>query len=264
MADGGGDHMKPVPIHPLSALAGAGLLTLVLLAAGAVQAPIRVQAFPDCAGLVRVAGIPDPRDMVVIKEGTPFVVPPGKLLAISGLGGTHDLGANTLEVTLRVDGRDEFAASVRLPYGSGTTMAEPPPGFTVHAGSTVEVVSANGSFGCAWGYVVDAGSHTPGLVRIAGVPDPRSMVVIREGTPFIVPPGKLLTITGLGGIASATGATVKVDGLNAFVAAANWSVGSSCSVCPVPPGLAIQAGSSVTVDSGTGVLGRAWGYLVDG
>ena len=61
--------MKPVSIHPLSAFAGAGLLGFVLLAASAVQAPIHVQPFPDCTqGLVRVAGIPDPRQMVVIRS----------------------------------------------------------------------------------------------------------------------------------------------------------------------------------------------------
>src|SRR5438093_7366472 len=166
--------MKSVSIHPLSALAGAGLLGLVLLAAAAVQAPIRVQPFPDCAGLVRVAGIPDPRQMIVIKEGTPFVVPADKLLSITGLGATHDVA----DVTLRVDGQDEFAGVVRLPYGNETTITEPPPGFTAHAGSTVEVVSGGGVFGCAWGYLVGAEPRTPGLVRVAGIPDPRSMVVI--------------------------------------------------------------------------------------
>lgn len=256
--------MKPVWIHPLSALAGDGLLGLILVASGAAQTPSLLQQIPTGSGTVRVAGIPDPRSMLVIREGTPFVVPQGKILAITGLGGSNHLGPNTLEVMLRVDDVDEISASVRLPYGNGTTMADTPPGFIAHAGSTVEVLSPTGLFACAWAYLVDASEHVTGrLVRIAGIPDPRAMVVIREGSPFVVPAGKVLSITGLGGAVGGTTATLKVDGANALVAAGNWSSGNPCSVCPAPPGLAIQAGSSVAVDSGTGTLGRTWGYLVD-
>ena len=45
--------MKHVTIHPFSAFAGAGLLGLVLVAAGAVQVPIQARQFPGCAGLLR-------------------------------------------------------------------------------------------------------------------------------------------------------------------------------------------------------------------
>src|SRR5262245_39512986 len=86
--------MKPVSIHPLSALAGAGLLGLWILAVGA-QSQIQVR---PCRGLVSVADIPDPRQMVVIKEGTPFVVPAGKILAITALGGTGQGTISTIWV----------------------------------------------------------------------------------------------------------------------------------------------------------------------
>lgn len=255
--------MKPISIHPLSTLAGAGLLGLVLLASGAVHQGVAVQQLPfGPSRPVRLAGIPDPTQMLLIREGTPFVVPQGKILVLTGLGGSNHLGANTLEVTLRVDGLDEVAASIRMPYGQGTTIADAPPGFSLRAGATVEVLSQTGTIGCAWGYLADASD--PGLVRVAGLPDPRTMVVIREGLPFVVPAGKVLAITGLGGTASGTQTTLRVDGINTLVAASNWSVGSSCSVCSTPPGLAVEAGATVAVDSGTGTLGRAWGYLVDG
>jgi hypothetical protein len=99
--------MKPFPLHPLSALAGAGLLGLGLLAAGAVQ----VQRIPTNRGPLHAAGVPAPKEMVVIKEGTPLVVPAGKLLAVTCLGGTYD----NVQATLRVDGQDEFASVARLP-----------------------------------------------------------------------------------------------------------------------------------------------------
>lgn len=253
--------MPPISIHPLSALAGAGLLGLTLLPTGAIQRSAAVQQLPfNPSRLVRVAGIPDPTQMLVIREGTPFVVPQAKLLVVTGLGGWNHLGSNTLEVKLRVDGLDEVAASIRLPYGKGTTISEVPSGFSVGAGATVEVLSQTGLFGCACGYLVDASD--PDLVRVAGIPDPRAMVVIREGLPFVVPAGKALAITGLGAAAGGTQATLRVDGGNSLVAIGNWSVGSSCSVCPTPPGIAAGAGATVAVDSGTS-LGRAWGYLVD-
>jgi len=255
--------MRPLSVHWRSAFAGAGLLGAILLVAGAAQVPLPPREIPAGVGLTRVAGIPDPREMVVVREGTPYIVPPGRLLAITGLGGTNHLGPNTLEVTLRVDGIDEVEASVRLPYGNGTTVADLPQGFSVREGSSVEVLSTTGDYGCAWGYLAEAAGHGSGVVRIAGIPDPRSMVVIREAELFEVPAGKLLVLTGLGGTAGGTTATLKVDGAIALVAASNWSAGNSSSVCAVPPGLSLPAGSTVAVESSTVTLGRAWGYLSD-
>ncbi len=61
--------MKPVSIHPFSALAGAGLLGLVILATGAVQTPGLFQKlarwFP---GPIEVVGVPDPRHMLVCRS----------------------------------------------------------------------------------------------------------------------------------------------------------------------------------------------------
>jgi len=144
--------MKPVSIHPLSALAGAGLLGLILMASGAAQTPVPLQQIATGqTGLIRVAGIPDPRQMLVIREGTPFVVPAGKLLVITGLGGT----GSGVVAGLRVDGVNQFAASGNLESGNALSIRAVPPGFTVEAGLTVEVSSGT-PFGRAWGYLVDA------------------------------------------------------------------------------------------------------------
>ena len=144
--------MKTVSIHPFSALAGAGLLGFVLMAAAAMQVPGSVQRFPvRPAREFRIAGIPDPRQMVVIKEGTPFVVPAGKILAVTGLGGA----AQGAVVTVWVDGTREVQAWAELSYGNAVTVREVPPGLVVQAGSTV-LVDSGTLLGRAWGYLADA------------------------------------------------------------------------------------------------------------
>jgi len=145
--------MKPVSIHPLSALAGAGLLGLILVASGAAQSPMPLQQLPTGqVGLVRVAGIPDPRLMLVIRDGTPLVVPAGKLLVITGLGAT---GFGT-SVSLSIDGTLEVTTP--LPQGTAysATVLQLPPGLTAAAGSTVHVTSSQPGGGRAWGYLADA------------------------------------------------------------------------------------------------------------
>jgi hypothetical protein len=235
----------------------AGTAALVLAAAGSSQSHQLVASIPTGhRGLVHVAGIPDPRTMVTIKEGAPFIVPAGNLLVLTGLGATHD----NSEATLRIDGVDECSAVVRLPYGNNTTVAELPHWLTAGEGSTVEVVTPGGWYGCAWGYLA---TTSPGVVRIAGIPDPRDMVVVRSGIPFEVPPGKALAITALGGSATGMQAFLRVDDVDVLAAAGNWSVGTASSMVPVGPGLTIQAGSIVTIYSGPLGPGRAWGYLVD-
>ena len=90
--------MKPITIHPLSIL--VGLLVLICFSAQSVT-PI-----PSCdTPPLRVAGIPAPADMVLIKEEDgPFVVPPGKVFVLTGIGAVSSaLTGNKAE--LRVDGQ---------------------------------------------------------------------------------------------------------------------------------------------------------------
>lgn len=89
--------------------------------------------------------------MVVIKEGTPFVVPAGKILVVTSLGAT----ANSVVVDLLIDGQREVQAVANIPTGGPATVGALPTGLTVRAGSSVEVLTGS-IYGRAWGYLVDA------------------------------------------------------------------------------------------------------------
>ena len=138
-------------IHSFSALAGAGALGLLMMVAGAMQVPRSLAADTVLGpGPIQVAGIPDPRQMLVIREGTPYVVPPGKVLAITALGAL----LNGIVVTLSVDGQQEITSVANMPTAGPGTINPVPPGLTARAGSTVEV-QTGGIYGRAWGYLVD-------------------------------------------------------------------------------------------------------------
>ena len=76
--------MKPITIHPLSFLLGAGVLALVALATSAQ----RTSEFlgHGSNSTVRVAGIPHPNEIIRIDEGTPYVVPNGRRFVVIVLG----------------------------------------------------------------------------------------------------------------------------------------------------------------------------------
>ncbi len=147
--------MKPITIHPGSALAGAALATVSLLASSAVQTTTHSAiAAPGCwRDPIQVVGIPDPRDMVQIREGQPYAVPPEKLFVLTGLGET---GNGSSPILLTVDGQKELTV-VEVFAQEPPTVAHVPTGFTVQAGSTVEVFTGNPLIleGRAWGYLVD-------------------------------------------------------------------------------------------------------------
>ena len=159
--------MKPLELHPISALAGAAALGLTLIAAGAVQVhpDKRVQVGPVAplgsstlslriVNPIEVVGIPDPRDMIVIDEAIPYVVPTGKLFVLTGLGSTKT--GTAAGARLFVDG----AQVLQNPGSTNatTSMFPVPPGFTVPAGSTITLLHTSGTplVARAWGYLVDA------------------------------------------------------------------------------------------------------------
>src|SRR5262245_8456641 len=116
--------MKPVRIHPPSALAGAGLLGLVLLATGALRASVPIQEISTLPrGPVRVAGIPDPRDMIVVTDNTPLVVPAGKLFVATGLGMNAEGGQL---LTLWVNGESAVILRMELASGVPSIRSLPP------------------------------------------------------------------------------------------------------------------------------------------
>ena len=152
--------MKPFEVHPLSALAGAALLGLTLVAAGAAQDKrVQVDSVEPLGNAtqslrivnpIEVIGIPDPRDMLVIKgEDGPYVVPTGKLFVLTGLGPAT--GTSNLSAHLYVDGVVEaYAIDAIL---CGVSVMEVPRGFIVSSGKTITVGDPNAR---AWGYLIDA------------------------------------------------------------------------------------------------------------
>ena len=100
----------------------------------------------------------------------------------------------------------------------------------------------------------------PPIVRVEGYPHPHNHVVIgAEDTPYTVPPGAILAITGVGtrGAGSCqTSLGVNGDAVVTFTRVNDANVGS-VSVYAVPTGLTAHAGD--TLDLGCGVI---YGYLV--
>jgi len=98
----------------------------------------------------RIQYIPHPRDMVQIQQGTPYIVPTGKLFVLTALG---DRGICGNSSSLSVNGQPEVYSF----YANGNSMSAAAPGFTVAAGSTISLgggCSNDPTGGRAWGYLV--------------------------------------------------------------------------------------------------------------
>lgn len=142
--------MRPITIHPLSLALGGLLAIAAILALGAAPVPPG-QGF-------RIEYGPLPKDMMSVREGQPFTVPPGKVYVCAGLG-TNGFGTSTT-VTLTIDGVSLLQAIPTIGAaggpdgGGGPSIASVPPGLTASAGSVVEVVSSVGE-GLALGYLAN-------------------------------------------------------------------------------------------------------------
>lgn len=107
------------------------------------------------------------------------------------------------------------------------------------------------------------------------VAHPRDWIIIEEGTPFLVPLGRILVITGLGQAEfdPSQASVVKLLFNNVVQTSANVPQACACqsggsndtpTIRPVSVGLSAGSGTSVSISSVLGTnLGRAWGYLVD-
>ena len=74
--------MKPITIHPLSALLGAAVLAVPLVLMSAQSEIVWPRQVPIP---VTVQEMPDPQDMITIRQvDGPFVVPEGKTLVLTG------------------------------------------------------------------------------------------------------------------------------------------------------------------------------------
>ena len=137
----------------LGSLATLGAL-LLLSAAPAVSQLLRVAVVSE----VQVGLNPHPRDMLVITEGAPFVVPIGKLFVLTGLGVPYSWSAPKGGY-LQVDGVREVtcvAVATLGTDGAVPSVVAVPTGFTVSENKTITVAGLNSTEARAWGYLVDA------------------------------------------------------------------------------------------------------------
>ena len=147
--------MKPISIHPLSAVLGAAVLGLVALATSAQRTSefLGHGSHPD---EIRVLGIPDPRTAVLIREGTPYTVPSGKLLIVTAVGMTNAPSTENRSV-LRLDGKEEVTTFLTTAAGGSSLVEFPSPGIRAVSGQVVEADTlSSGNDGRAWGYLIDA------------------------------------------------------------------------------------------------------------
>ncbi len=156
-----------IRLHPGSLLVGLGIAVLGFVAMGQQALP----AIPDIWRVAVVRPIevaPHPRDYVQVKEGVPYVVPTGKVLVLTALGGsTPAAGTYNYFARLSVDGVESVAASAGLYSGNAnlgatdggvSTMKELPLGLSASAGATVVVTDGNTApdDARAWGFLADA------------------------------------------------------------------------------------------------------------
>ena len=115
----------------------------------------RIEAAPVLAqrvGSVQVA--PHPRGVVVVKHGTSYTVPAGRILVIAALGGR--IAASNVKVSLTVNGVTEIDAMTEATVGNGVSLKTLSSLLVFPAGSLVEVSDNFGlDYGRAWGYLVD-------------------------------------------------------------------------------------------------------------
>lgn len=143
---------------------GAFGATCIFMLLGAAQAAGTVKLL--LSGPVEIANYPKPQNMRRIVEGTPFVVPSGKLFVVTGLGSNgHNFapgpGPNK-HVRVSFDGTSVLEAMI-LEWqaggsysGGGPTIPEVPPGLTAPAGTSITATDDAVDLGVVLGYLVDA------------------------------------------------------------------------------------------------------------
>jgi hypothetical protein len=247
----------------LSTLMNVGSMALVgavLAQGGATSVSTRPVA--------RSRDYPDPRDFLVVREGSAFVVPAGHVFVATGVGSAANSGSYSLSIASRVVASGLYSADLTNTSG---IIAELPPGIVADAGATVECVLASFSgtsslgSGRVWGFLLekDSEGRTPAAL-LEHPPVTAGRVVIREGEPFVVPVDKLFVLTGIGSTASYPNHSVRIDGtIEATGGTKHWH---ATSIVDFPPGLTAAGGATIevvdipggTFDFGEGI---ALGYL---
>jgi len=147
--------MRPIAIHPGSALFGAGLLALVSIAVSAQRTVTPLGSYYAPPVQVEIVNLDDHiRNAVVIDEiNGPYVVPPGKILVLTGLGISANLVAPAY---LYIDDVFQANATASSGPGNGTNTQNLSFGLTATAGQVVRLDGAGNPYGRAYGYLIDA------------------------------------------------------------------------------------------------------------
>jgi hypothetical protein len=211
---------------------------------------------------------PDPWNMVQIREGTPYVVPAGKLFVPTALGiGSTFNGAQPIFARLLADGQ-EVAGAYPSPGGAELPMKRVPIGLALAGGTTLTVEGGvTGALDArAWGYVQPASAPIPSTsaVVVPYGPAPESFVQIPAGTPYVVPADRILVVTAFGGFQNEL-VTLEAAGQ---VELSIFNAGAQTVEAPV--GLTFGSGALVSVidhdPNGNPISttnGRCWGYLAN-
>ncbi len=121
--------MRSIQLHVPSLAIGVAACALLLVSMS--------QGAPQISP-PRVSYGPHPRDMVQIKEGTPYVVPTGTVFTVTGIGSVYNSAINT---TILVDNMQELWAFNGGGVAGKCSVADVPQGLTVQAGQTITVIT---------------------------------------------------------------------------------------------------------------------------
>ena len=143
--------MKLITLHPSSLLAGIGLTCLSFLAMAQNPQPINPTWSPRNPQPVVLL-----RDYVQIRQGTPYTVPPNKILMITAVGAQIPSN-NPAGVFINNSALFQVMVNCSAATAGSATVVEVPRGLTANSGDIVTVVdSSSMACGVAWGFLADA------------------------------------------------------------------------------------------------------------
>ena len=139
---------------PLSLLfLGIGTLCV----SSALPSSAIAQQLTIASKFLHILGIPAPREMVSVVEGSPFLVPPGKIFVVTGASVQRYGSLQMWPIEIRFNGQMALCPSID-PYQGGVVQI--PPGLTATAGTTVTTLESGGAdpltVSVVLGYLSDA------------------------------------------------------------------------------------------------------------
>lgn len=247
--------MRIISLHPASLAVGLvlGCITLLSMSQASSHTSTRIEIGPL------------PRDMVQVQEGVPFTVPPGRIFVLTALGTNAE--GNSSELVSLLANAVVVARSSTWLNGSAAplSVASVPRGQAIGAGSVISVVTSSPApfRGQAWGFLDSA--QPSKLSRVPHTPRAADLVQIHQGTPYIVPPGKLFVLTALGSTSGGSAwdeHALRVNGQQMLVGV-DPGLYAHGPIAEAPEGFTVPTGVTIEVvpAGGAPTDGVAWGYL---